>query len=317
MARYLVTGGCGFIGSHLADALLAEGHDVRILDNLSTGHRENAPEASELMIGDVADRVAVRQAMEDMDGVFHLAAIASIERSIDDWVGTHISNLTGCITVFDAARRARASGPIPVVYASSAAIYGLNEDVPLAETARAVPMTAYGADKLGCELHAHIATSLYGVPTTGLRFFNVYGPRQNPDSPYSGVISIFCDRLVAGNPITIHGDGEQVRDFIHVTDVVRFLTQAMAVPAEGEVFNVCTGDGTSIVNLARTIGELCDTTPDLIFRAPRPGDVRLSVGDSQCAFKRFGVRAEMPLKDGLMITLAALRQRQSIQLRYA
>jgi len=317
MARYLVTGGCGFIGSHLADALLADGHDVRILDNLSTGQRENAPASAELVIGDVADRVAVRQAMADMDGVFHLAAIASIERSIDDWVGTHVSNLTGAITIFDAARRARNAGPIPVIYASSAAVYGLNEQVPLAENAAVVPMTAYGADKLGCELHAHVATALYGVPTTGLRFFNVYGPRQNPDSPYSGVISIFCDRLSANNPLTIHGDGQQVRDFIHVADVVRYLQAAMAEPAEGEVFNVCTGDGTTIIGLARTIADLCGVTPDLIYRAPRPGDVKLSVGNPARAQQRFGIVAEMPLKDGLMMTLAAQKKRQATQLRYA
>ena len=317
MARYLVTGGCGFIGSHLADALVADGHDVRILDNLSTGSRENAPDSAELMIGDVADRVAVRQAMEEVDGVFHLAAIASIERSIDDWVGTHISNLTGCITIFDAARTARAKGPVPVVYASSAAIYGLNEDVPLAENALAQPMTAYGADKLGCELHARIATSLYGVPTTGLRFFNVYGPRQSPDSPYSGVISIFCDRLSAGNSLTIYGDGNQVRDFIHVSDVVQFLLRAMAEPAEGEVYNICTGIGTAVVELAQTIAALCNVKPDIIYRDSRPGDVRLSVGNPARAQKRFGLKAEMPLKDGLMITLAAQKKRQDAQLRYA
>jgi UDP-glucose 4-epimerase len=317
MARYLVTGGCGFIGSHLADALVADGHDVRILDNLSTGHRDNAPESAELLIGDVADRIAVRQAMEEVDGVFHLAAIASVERSVDDWVGTHISNQTGCITILDAARTARAAGPVPVVYASSAAIYGLNEDVPLAENAGAMPMTAYGADKLGCELHARIATHLYGVPTTGLRFFNVYGPRQNPDSPYSGVISIFCDRLSAGNSLTIHGSGEQVRDFIHVSDVVRFLVRAMIEPAEGEVYNVCTGTGTSVLELAKSIAELCGVTPDFIFRTPRSGDVKLSVGNPGRAEKRFRVRAEMPLRDGLMMTLAAQRKRQSVQLRYA
>lgn len=317
MARYLVTGGCGFIGSHLADTLIAEGHEVRILDNLSTGSRENAPEEASLMIGDVADRVAVRQAMEEVDGVFHLAAIASVERSIDDWVGTHISNLTGCITIFDAARTARANGPVPVIYASSAAIYGLNEDVPLAENALAQPMTAYGADKLGCELHARVASSLYGVPTTGLRFFNVYGPRQSPDSPYSGVISIFCDRLSAGNSLTIYGDGNQVRDFIHVSDVVQFIVRAMAEPAEGEVYNICTGVGTSIVELARIIAGLCGVTPDIIYRDPRPGDVRLSVGAPARAEKRFAFKAEMSLKDGLMITLSAQKKSQDTRLRYA
>jgi UDP-glucose 4-epimerase len=178
-------------------------------------------------------------------------------------------------------------------------------------------MTAYGADKLGCELHARIATSLYGVPTTGLRFFNVYGPRQSPDSPYSGVISIFCDRLAAGNSLTIYGDGKQVRDFIHVSDVVQFLARAMAEPAEGEVYNICTGIGTSVVELAQTIAALCNVKPDIIYRDHRPGDVRLSVGNPARAQKRFGLKAEMPLQDGLMITLAAQKKRQDAQLRYA
>jgi UDP-glucose 4-epimerase len=318
MAHYLVTGGCGFIGSRLCDALLEQGHEVRVLDNLSSGHRENAPPQAELMIGDVADRVAVRDALRDVDGVFHLAAIASVERSNDDWVGTHITNLTGAITVFDAARNLRGDGPVPVVYASSAAVYGLNERVPVTEEDAPQPMTAYGADKLGCELHARIAASIHGVPTVGLRFFNVYGPRQDPSSPYSGVISIFCERLMVGTPLTIYGDGEQVRDFIHVSDVVRLTMKAMTTPmAGGEVFNVCTGHGTTVRQLADIIAELCQMSPDIIHRDPRPGDVRMSVGDSSRAFRQFGVRARLPLSEGLKDTLAATRDRTRLQRRYA
>ena len=318
MAHYLVTGGCGFIGSHLCDALLEQGNEVRILDNLSSGHRENAPPHAELMIGDVADRVAVRDAIREVDGVFHLAAVASVERSNDDWVGTHVTNLTGCITVFDAARNLRGDGPVPVVYASSAAVYGLNERVPVVEDDVAQPMTAYGADKLGCELHARIASSIHGVPTVGLRFFNVYGPRQDPSSPYSGVISIFCERLMSGSPLTIYGDGEQVRDFIHVSDVVRLTMKAMTTPmAGGEVFNVCTGQGISVRQLGEIIAKLCQISPDFIYRDPRPGDVRMSVGDSSRAFRQFGVRARMPLAEGLNDTLAAARERQVLQRRYA
>ena len=151
MALYLVTGGCGFIGSHLADALVAAGHGVRILDDLSTGKRENAPHAAEIVVGDVADAAAVRRAMAGVAGCFHLAAIASVARSNEDWAGTHRVNLTGAINVFDAAR-AQAGGPVPVVYVSSAAVYGDNPNVPLAEDAATRPLTAYGADKLGCEL---------------------------------------------------------------------------------------------------------------------------------------------------------------------
>jgi UDP-glucose 4-epimerase len=318
MAHYLVTGGCGFIGSHLVDALLEQGNDVRILDNLSSGHRENASSRAELMIGDVADRVAVRDAVRDVDGVFHLAAVASVERSNDDWVGTHVTNLSGAITVFDAARNLRGDGPIPVVYASSAAIYGHNEHVPLVEEDMPQPMTAYGADKLGCELHARIASTIHGVPTVGLRFFNVYGSRQDPSSPYSGVISIFCERIMSGVPLSIYGDGEQVRDFIHVSDVVRLTMKAMSTPmVGGEVFNVCTGKGTTVRELVDIVAELCQVSPDIIYRDPRSGDVRMSVGNPARAFQKFGVQARTPFAEGLRDTLASTRERQALHRRYA
>lgn len=185
----------------------------------------------------------------------------------------------------------------------------------LTETTAVKPLTPYGADKCGCEQHGYVATTLHGVPTTGLRLFNVYGPGQNPDSPYSGVISVFCNRLVAGKPVTIDGDGHQVRDFIHVGDVVRVMTQAMATPSEGGVFNVCTGTGTTVLKLAETITGLCGATLNVIFRAARRGDVRLSVGELACAEKRFGIHAEMQLKEGLMLTLASERARPAARLR--
>ena len=180
MAHYLVTGGCGFIGSHLVDALIAARHRVRILDDLSSGKRGNVPAAAEVTIGDVADPAAVRDAMSGIDGCFHLAAIASVARSNVDWLGTHRVNLAGAITVLDAARARRT----PVVYASSAAVYGDNPNVPLTEDAVTRPLTAYGADKLGCELHGRVAWHVHRVPNTGVRLFNVYGPRQDPNSPY-------------------------------------------------------------------------------------------------------------------------------------
>jgi UDP-glucose 4-epimerase len=174
---YLVTGGCGFIGSHLADSLVADGHGVRILDDLSTGKRENAPAGAEIIIGDVADAATVTAAGAGVDGIFHLAAIASVQKSNDDWAGTHRVNLTGKINVFDAAREAAGGNPVPVVYVSSAAVYGDNPDVPLSEEAETRPLTAYGADKLGCELHARVAHQVHKVPVAGIRFFNIYGPR--------------------------------------------------------------------------------------------------------------------------------------------
>ena len=310
MADYLVTGGCGFIGSHLADALQAAGDRVRILDDLSTGKRGNAPAGAEVIVGDVVDQPTVEAAMRGMDGCFHLAAVASVQKGIEDWAGTHRVNLDGTIHIFEAARRARAGGPVPVVYASSAAVYGDNPEVPLAEAAAPSPISAYGADKLGCELHGLVAAQAYGVPTTGLRFFNVFGPRQDPASPYSGVISIFADRIARGEEVTIFGDGGQLRDFVYVGDVVLALLAAMdaldtAAPA-WPVYNVCTGRAISVNELAATLGAIRGVEPR-IRRAPtRAGDIRTSIGDGAKAVAALGFGARTTLTEGLTATLAAL-----------
>ena len=303
MARYLVTGGCGFIGSHLVEALWRRGDDVRVLDDLSTGTPAYLPPGVELIRGDVADPRTVAVGMAEVEGCFHLAAVASVVRSNEDWLGTHRTNLSGTIAVLDAARRA----PLPVVFASSAAVYGDGLDLPLAEDCRAQPLTAYGADKLGCELHGVVAGRVHGVPTCGLRFFNVYGPRQDPRSPYSGVISTFCDRLRAGRPIAIHGDGRQQRDFVYVGDVVRALLAAMDVctPA-GEVVNVCTGTATTIIALAQAIGELLGVTPQIAHAPARAGDIRCSVGDAAKARRLLGFAAATDLATGLELTLRSL-----------
>jgi UDP-glucose 4-epimerase len=304
--RYLVTGGAGFIGSHLTDALLAAGHQVRVLDDLSTGTRENVPRAAELVIGDVADPSVMSAAMAGVNGCFHLAAVASVQRATEDWAGTHRTNLGGTIAVFDAARQ---HGRLPVVYASSAAVYGDLAGAVATEYARCTPQTAYGADKLGSELHGFIAWRVHSVPTLGLRFFNVYGPRQDPSSPYSGVISIFAGRLAAGLPITRHGDGMQTRDFIHVSDVVAHLLAAMRLLGTkpgASVLNVCTGRETSIAELAEILGQLSGRPPVIRPGAPRPGDIGRSVGDPGRAWAALGVAAGVELRDGLRsLTLAA------------
>ncbi|GGF15622.1 NAD-dependent epimerase [Aliidongia dinghuensis] len=317
MGTYLVTGGCGFIGSHLIESLERDGHSVRVLDDLSTGKRENLTGSAELVVGDVADAALVRQAMEGVDGCFHLAAIASVERGNLDWLGTHSANLTGAIAVFDAARRPGERGPdsrgVPVVYASSAAVFGDEPGMPLTEASPTRPLSAYGADKLGCELHARVAGAVHGVPTAGMRFFNVYGPRQDPKSPYSGVISIFCDRLAARRPITIFGDGLQTRDFVYVADVVRSLRAAMSRIATAPtittgIYNVCTGRSTSVVDLAHTIAELCGIAADITFAPPRAGEIRVSLGAPDRLSAELGVECRTEMAQGLRATLDSLKR---------
>lgn len=296
MATYLVTGGAGFIGSHLCDALIGRGDRVRVLDDLSTGLRSNLPQRAELIVGDVADPAAVRDAVAGIDGCFHLAAIASVARGVDDWLGTHRTNLTGIIAIFDALRRRQTK----VVYASTAAVYGDCPTQPVTETAPTRPLSPYGADKLGCELHARVAAHVHGIPTVGLRFFNVYGPRQDPESPYSGVISIFCDRARSGAALDVYGDGRQTRDFIYVADVVAALLAAMQRTTDAaSLFNVCTGVATEVQELARTITHLVGREPEICYRSPRPGDIRASLGSPAAARAALGLRPCLALGEGL------------------
>lgn len=305
MAWFLITGGCGFIGSHLADALVRAGHRVRVLDDLSTGHRENLPREAELIHASVTDPTAVRHAMEGVSGCFHLAAIASVARSTEEWPGTHAINAGGTVQVLDAARQ-QAGGPVPVVYASSAAVYGDNDALPLIEGSELRPLTPYAADKLSSELHARVATLTFGVPTVGLRFFNIYGPRQDPSSPYSGVISIFTDRIRRQQPLTLHGDGSQVRDFVYVEDAVRFLLAAMLLrPATPERFNVCTGHPTAITELAHTLFRVSGTPCPLLHGPSRSGDIARSLGDPGHAQRVLGLTARVTLEQGLASTLEA------------
>ncbi len=304
MSLFLVTGGCGFIGSHLCEALVARGHQLRVLDDLSTGSEQNLVPGAELVVGDVADAALLRAAMEGVDGCFHLAAIASVERGVQDWLGTHRANLTGSIAVLDAARPRR----VPVVYASSAAVYGDQATLPIAEDAPRRPLSAYGADKLGCEQHALVGGLVHGIPTFGLRFFNVFGPRQDPRSPYSGVISIFCDRLSRGEGVDVFGDGGQTRDFVFVADVVAALIAGLgAASPEAPVANVCTGRPTSVRLLAETIAGLCGVAPALRERPARAGEIRHSLGDPALSRRLLGLGDPVGLAEGLGTVVAWLR----------
>ncbi|MEQ1887653.1 MAG: NAD-dependent epimerase/dehydratase family protein [Alphaproteobacteria bacterium] len=308
MAIYLVTGGCGFIGSHLVDALLAAGHRVRVLDDLSTGTTDNLPAGVELQEGDVADHATVGAAMAGMEGCFHLAAIASVPRSNEEWRRTHDVNLTGAINVFDHARAGAEHGPRPVVYASSAAVYGAPAYIPLDEAAPVLPLTAYGADKLGCEQHGYVAWEVHRVPTRGFRFFNVYGPRQHPDNPYAGVVSIFADRLRKAQGVKIFGDGQQTRDFIYVRDVVQILQRAMAQPWQGaQVMNIATGNGTTVLQLAQTIARICgNAAPQITWEGARTGDIKMSIGAAPRLQQILGIAPRISLEEGLREYLASL-----------
>src|SRR5215472_6744983 len=304
MARFLVTGGAGFIGSHLVDALLKQGHAVRVLDDLSNGVRENLSPHVYLMEGDVTNSRTVEQAFEDIDGCFHLAAIASVERSNREWLRTHEVNLTGTINIFDQARRLRPHREIPVVYASTAAIYGDCAAVPIGEQNPAAPLSVYAADKAACELHARVAGGVHRIPTIGLRFFNLYGPGQDARSPYSGVITLFAEKLACGEPVDIFGDGEQVRDFIYIGDAVSALGRALpAASTSAPVVNVCTGKGTTVRTLAETMAGLYGTDLVACCKPARCGDVRVSIGDPRRAAEQLSFTAETTLTEGLTGTL--------------
>lgn len=307
MATILVTGGCGFIGAHLCAALRARGDQLRVLDDLSTGSEAKLEAGTRFILGDINQTRTLAEAMEGVDACFHLAAIASVERGVADWSGTHRTNLSATIALFNLARR-RA---IPVVYASSAAVYGRGDGHPLHEASPTMPLSSYGADKLGCEQHARVAGLVHGVPTMGLRFFNVFGPGQNPASSYSGVISIFCDRIRRGQPITIYGNGWQTRDFVHVGDVVRALIAALPrVSTSGPALNVCTGSAVTIQALAEMIAEIKGQPLNIRRQPPRAGEITHSVGSAAHAQEILGWHSAVTLREGLRMTLEAMAREQ-------
>ncbi len=300
---FLVTGGCGFIGSPLVAALLRRGDAVRVLDDLSTGTATSLPPGVELIRGDVRDGAVVADAMAGVDGCFHLAAIASVERSERDRVASRAVNLGGTVNVLDAARRVSVDAPLRVVYASSASVYGEGMDPPVREDAAARPVSGYGTDKLAAETRARIAGLRHGVPSVGLRFFNVFGPRRAGSSA-AGVASIFCERIFTGRHVTVFGDGRQTRDFVHVDDAVAALMAAMDTRALGQgVLNVCTGRATSVRELAQAIAELCGTTLRIEPAPVQEGHVRASVGDPSLARSLLGFSAGIELRAGLAAML--------------
>lgn len=306
MKRILVTGGAGFIGGHLVRRLIERGYAVYVLDNLSSGRADNLPDGVKLIEADVLDAETVRSAIAETDGCAHLAAIASVAACNERLTASHAVNITGFLTVLEAINRAGRSD-YPLVYASSAAVYGASQALPLSETSKVAPLSPYGADKYGCELHAAAALAVHGQPSVGLRFFNVYGPGQAPSSPYSGVISLFAARLESGEGVSVYGDGLQTRDFIYVGDVVRALVAALEGPMKGaRVFNVCTGIETTIVDLASIMSRLMQTDLAIEHFNPRPGEARFSRGDPSWLRDGLGISALTPLEDGLRQLVARL-----------
>lgn len=277
--KYLVTGGAGFIGSHITERLLADGHQVRILDDFSTGKRENIPvsDAVSVIEGDVGDFDTVREWMEGIDIVFHEAAIASVPETVGNPLGSERTNYRGTLNVLEAARQARARR---VVFACSAAVYGDLPELPKQEDMPVRPLSPYAVDKLASEHACRVYARLYGLDTVALRYFNVFGPRQDPSSPYSGVISIFADRLRQGLQPTIYGDGEQTRDFVYVSDVVDANIRAAHTPAAaGKAINVATGSTITINELLRTVCRIQGQPFEPGYLPAREGDIRHSRAD--------------------------------------
>ncbi|WP_217477746.1 NAD-dependent epimerase/dehydratase family protein [Stutzerimonas stutzeri] len=297
----LITGGAGFIGSNLADALLAKGYAVRVLDNFSSGKRSNLAggDRLEVLDGDVADAAAVRRAVQGCRAVVHLAAVASVQASVDDPVGTHQSNLIGTLNLCEAMR---AEGVRRVVFASSAAIYGNNgEGQAIDEDTPKSPLTPYAVDKLASEHYLDFYRRQHGLEPVIFRFFNIFGPRQDPSSPYSGVISIFTECARKGLPITVFGDGEQTRDFLYVGDLVDVLVQALdATDVREGAVNVGLNRATSLNQLLEAVGEVLGGLPEVRHQAPRPGDIRHSRANNGRLLERYRL-PEPPtsMRDGL------------------
>ena len=302
MSLYLVTGGAGFIGSHLTEALLKRGDSVRIVDNFSSGKKANLRPGAEVIEGDLADEGVAAKAVAGCDYVLHEAAVPSVPRSVKDPLGTHRANVEGTMQLLVAARDA---GVKRLVFAGSSSTYGNSAVLPKREDMRAAPITPYALQKHIGEQYCQLFTSLYGLETVTTRYFNVFGPRQSPDSPYSGVISLFVKALLAGQSPVIHGDGRQTRDFTYVTNVVDgVLRAATADKVSGEVINIATGGRISLLELVRAIQLILGTNVAPTFSPPREGDVKDSQADIFKARKLLGYEPSVPFEEGLRHTVA-------------
>jgi len=310
MSLYLVTGGAGFIGSHLACELARRGERVRVVDNLSTGKRKNLDvvAGAEFIEGDLADLDVARRAVQGVDHVLHQAAIPSVPRSVNDPITSNRSNIDATLNILVAARDA---GVKRLVYAGSSSAYGDTPTLPKHEDMTAAPLSPYALQKLVGEQYCQMFTRLYGFETVTIRYFNVFGPRQDPSSPYSGVISLFISALVDGRRPTIYGDGEQTRDFTYVANVVDGVLRAcQARGAAGETINVATGGRISLNQLFAELRTLTAASVDPIYADPRPGDVKHSQADISKARRLLGYEPHVPFGEGLKKTLEWYRASQ-------
>jgi nucleoside-diphosphate-sugar epimerase len=304
MAKYLVTGGAGFIGSHIAETLVGRGDSVRVLDNLSTGKKENLASVAdriEFIEGDIRDLGTCRRAVAGCETVFHEAALASVARSVEDPLLNNAINVTGTLNMLVAARDA---GVRSIILASSSAVYGDDLTMPKIEGREGRPVSPYGASKLFDEKYAQVFHDLYGMKAVALRYFNVFGPRQDPHSEYSAVIPLFITKILRGEAPTIFGDGGQSRDFIYVGDVVGAnLAAAESAAAAGEAVNVACGVGTTINGLLAAINELLGTRVSPRYTEARPGDILHSTADITKAGRLMAFAPGRSFVDGLKATV--------------
>lgn len=302
--KYLVTGGAGFIGSHIATRLVRDGHSVRVLDNLSTGSRKNLePIAGQVdfLEGDLTDMAHVAQAVEGVEVIFHQAALASVPRSVERPRDTHAACVTGTLNILDAARKA---GVRRVVYAGSSSAYGNQPVMPKHEGQVPEVLSPYAAAKMAGELYCQAFANTYGLETVRIRYFNVFGPRQDPNSPYSAVIPLFISALIAGKRPKIFGDGQQSRDFTYIDNVVEGnLRASEAAGVSGKVYNVACGGSINLLDLLKELSELLGKPFDPEFAPPRTGDVKHSWADISAAERDLGYKVLVDLKEGLRRTV--------------
>jgi nucleoside-diphosphate-sugar epimerase len=297
--KALVTGGAGFIGSHIVERLLVDGHNVLVLDDLSTGARENVPHGAEMMVGSVGDAVAVDKATRGADVIFHLAAVSSVQDSLARPLDVHHCNLTSTLLLLEAARR---SGVRRFVFSSSAAVYGDTGGLPAHEDMKPMPLSHYAVQKLACEHYCSVYHRLYALETVCLRYFNIFGPRQRGDSPYSGVIAKFVKEASSANPLTVFGDGSQSRDFCPVSIVVEANIAAALKPStqvSGTVLNVGTGNSTSVLELAEFVRQLIPQSGQVERGPAKSGEIAYSRADTKRAQQILGYGACSDLKTQL------------------